>query len=627
MRLICGLVRFDGDRASPETLECMARALVSPGLAPVLRLGGDRQCGLAVLDFMPASDRIARSLPLGPSGSVLAADLRLDTPDDLRRTLSHGEADDESLMLAALERWCDLAPAKLLGDFAFACWNAKTQTLLCGRDVFGVRPLAYVHRPGVLFAFASFPKGLHPAIVDRRLDEAALVRRVLLLSRADETLLEEIRRLPAAHVLKVTASCALLRRYWRLDPDSAGRSALSAEEAARELRSRLEGAVACRLPASGPVAAHLSGGLDSSCVSVLAARELRRRKRSLYVFSLREANPEDYPADDESPYVESVLGQEPDMIWLPVTPPSYLEVIEGRMDVDGPILRDPEPPDGVLCRLAARQGCSFVLSGWGGDEGASFNGRGCLAEAFSRGQWSYLAHELAALARMREMSRWSVFRGEVLWNLVPDWLTNLRQRLRGRPSAHRDTARQLVAASMLPGVEEELRRHHPGRGLNAGLIRLRLLQGQFTTQRCETWAVIGARHGISFGFPMLDRRVAEFVVSLQAHHFIRDGYTRRVFRDAMQGVLPDGLRWRRHKFSPTPSLIPGTPEYGDALLRRIGVVSTHPRVRELFDLERMRSIALSLGSGRIPTAADPRVSRATALVVVLSCAAYVEQYY
>ncbi|MBI3893266.1 MAG: hypothetical protein HY303_17235, partial [Candidatus Wallbacteria bacterium] len=595
MRLICGLVRFDGDSVSPELLETMAKALVSPGLAPALRLGGDRQCGLAVLDFPAVSEGATLALPRGPSGSVLAADVRLDAADELRRTLGQSEADEESLMLSALERWSDGAGAQLLGDFAFACWNAKTQTLLCGRDVFGVRPFAYVHRPGVLFAFASFPRGLHPAIVDRRLDEAALGRKVLRLSLADETLIREIRRLPAAHDLEVTANRATLRRYWRLDDATAGKSQVSPEEAARELRARLERAVTSRLPATGPVAAHLSGGLDSSSVSVFAARELRRRNRTLHVFSLRAQRPEDYPADDESPYVQSVLAQEPDMAWTPVFPPSLVEVLEGRMDADGPLLLDPEPPDAVLCRLAAQQGCSFVLSGWGGDEGASFNGRGCLAEAFARGQWRYLASELTALAHARETSRWSVFRGNVLGYFVPDWLAELRQRLRGGPTGYRDVARQLLSASTLAGLDPGLRRHHPGPGYDAGLIRLSLLESPFTTERCENWAAFGGRHGIAFGFPMLDRRVTELAVSLQAGHFIRGGHTRRVFRDAMQGVLPDGLRWRRHKFTPIPSMAPTTPEHRDALLRRIAAAGTHPRVRELFDTEAMRSAPTKTG--------------------------------
>ncbi|MBI4868129.1 MAG: hypothetical protein HY816_14375 [Candidatus Wallbacteria bacterium] len=627
MRLICGLVRFDGDAASAETVDSMAKALIAPGLAPAVRVGGDRQCSLVVIDFSATDEGAARTLPQGESGSVLAADLRLDEPGELGRALGIADVEEERLMLAALERWGDDAPARLLGDFAFAQWSSKPQSMLCGRDIFGVRPLAYVNRPGVLFAFASFPRGLHPSIVDRRLDEAALLRRMLRVSRADETFVQEVRRLPAAHVLTATAGGVALRRYWRLDEASAGKSALLPGEAAHELRSRLELAVASRVRGAGPVAAHLSGGLDSSAVSVLAARGLRKRGCRLHAFSLRAARPEDYPADDESPYVEAVLTQEPDIVWTPVSPPRLVETLEGRMDADGPWILEPELPDGTVCRLAAQQGCSLVLSGWGGDEGASFNGRGCLAEAFARGQWRYVAAEVKALARLRERSWFSVFRGVVMERVLPDWLNDLRRRLRGEAAGYFDIARQLFSPSVLANVDKELSSSHSDEGLDAGLIRVNLLEAPFTSERCETWARFGGRYGVSFGFPMLDRRVVELAVALPPHHFVRDGCTRRVFRDAMEGVLPEPLRWRQTKFVPIPSMLPATPDHRDALLRRIEAVAAHPLLRTNFDFDRMRSFATDLSFDRPPVASDPRVPRAVVLAQVLACAAYVEQHY
>jgi asparagine synthase (glutamine-hydrolysing) len=54
-----------------------------------------------------------------------------------------------------------------------------------------------------------------------------------------------------------------------------------------------------------------------------------------------------------------------------------------------------DAPENAVCTRAEEQGVGLVLSGWGGDEGATFNGRGTLAELFLRGRWRTLAREVA----------------------------------------------------------------------------------------------------------------------------------------------------------------------------------------------------------------------------------------
>ena len=115
--------------------------------------------------------------------SIMAADVRLDEPCDapqagLGRDASKSE---DALLLATLELYRTVRSRPVLGDFAFASWNKSTPSASsCGRDAFGIRPLAYVHKPGKLFAFASFPKALHGAgIVPKKIDEDALARRMV----------------------------------------------------------------------------------------------------------------------------------------------------------------------------------------------------------------------------------------------------------------------------------------------------------------------------------------------------------------------------------------------------------------------------------------------------------------
>ena len=89
-------------------------------------------------------------LPLHDSvaGLTITADARIDNRDELfaalRVTPREGVSmPDSRLILLAYEKWGDRMPEHLLGEFAFAIWNARRHRLFCARDIFGVMPLHY----------------------------------------------------------------------------------------------------------------------------------------------------------------------------------------------------------------------------------------------------------------------------------------------------------------------------------------------------------------------------------------------------------------------------------------------------------------------------------------------------
>lgn len=262
MRLICGTFHLDGTDAPKELLRELAAHMDGSHLRPSLRLWQDGPVGLATLDFSASNESPPALLEIGPS--IMTADVRLDEPDLLRRVLGSDAPDTEDgLLLSALEKFgpCDLG--RVLGDFAFASWNRNTKRLICGRDIFGIRPLAYVYEPGKLFAFASFPKALHGSgIVPKTVNEDAVARRIIHAFRSDDCLVAGVNRVPPAHFVEVSSQGLSLVRYWQLDRAALGTRNCSPEDAARELQRLLNEAVRCRLPRTGETGAHLSGGLD-----------------------------------------------------------------------------------------------------------------------------------------------------------------------------------------------------------------------------------------------------------------------------------------------------------------------------------------------------------------------------
>lgn len=635
MRLICGFLHLDGRPAEATTLDAMAAAMVEPGLVPRIARRIDGPVALATLAFAepPAA------LPQGDSGLLLAADVRLDEPEWLAEALATGTAPagagrDGTLLRTALERWGVEGVGRVLGDFAFAAWDPCSRTLLCARDSMGIRPFFFLHRPDEIFAFASLPRGLHAGgFAARELDEAYLLGNLLATHYGPErSLFRGVERLAPGGWLRVSAERIERDHHWKPDPASAGRRIGRPEEAAEELAALIAEAVRCRLPAAGPVAAHLSGGLDSSAITILAARMLRGQGRPLLGYSFLPTPQGGFDPDGERPYVEAVLRQESDIVWTPIRIGDPAAFVLPRMDVDQPLPCHRTDPEAQVFADAAARGAGMLLSGWGGDEGATFNGRGALAEALLAGRWRTLAGEVRARAAEYGQSPSMVLRGEVLSYLLPDAVWTLGRRLLGRPPPPPTlaSAAVMLQRDAVAGVSVKKLPLEPDAVAN----RLRLLTGPHLSLRTEHWALTGARHGLAVAFPLLDRRVVAFALSLPSALFVRGGWQRRVFRDAMADVLPPEIRWRQSKLIPFPEFPVVLAAQRDGLLGQLAELREHPRVAGLFDLDviERRVRALPAAEEAVQRAASlcedrTTVAEAARLLRVVHFATYVQQHH
>jgi asparagine synthase (glutamine-hydrolysing) len=629
MRLICGLYRLDGAPASETLLRAMAAQMDVPRLRPSLALWREGPVGMAVLDFS-ARGRPALPLP-ATDGSVLAADVRLDEPAMVARKFgSTAPVADDALLQAALDRAGPSVVGEVLGDFAIAHWDKNAQRLTCARDVFGIRPLVYVHKPGELFAFASLPKALHGGgIVRKRIDDEALLRRLWNVPQ-DDCLVAGIKQVPPAHILEVSRDAMSVTRYWQIDRAAIGTRRCSPADAAREMRRLVDEAVKCRLPQKGEAGAHLSGGLDSSAIAVLAARELRDRGRRLYAYSFLDRQRNDVTLEDESEFVQAILQQEDDIDWTPIRPPGGPPPNRAPIDIDNLTSLRAEAPENQVCARAEAQGVDVILSGWGGDEGATFNGRGAFAELFRRGRWRSLAREISALKRERGWSVADILYRDVASYLVPQSIVGLVRRVAGK------TADATLVYQRAMSVDVRRYAAHTAEGLNPAAddreTRWRLMTSPSIALRAEIWAQTGARHGVAYAFPLLDRRVVEFSLSLPSDLFVRDGFRRRPFRDAMTGVLPPRVRLRHNKNIPFPSNMLLLTERTNALLARLDAYERQARVRRLIDVGYLRHLIESLPSedavrGQMVESDRPAAAAPIGAVAsLLALASYLDQH-
>ncbi|MFZ5746782.1 MAG: asparagine synthase-related protein [Pseudomonadota bacterium] len=595
MRLICGFLNLNGSPASAARLDRMIAAMTPPGQSPRVLRHVDGSVAMAMLAF---GETVPDAMPVGEDGIVLAADIRLDAPAALAEALGRPRsAAPDALLLAALARRdATQGLGDVLGDFAVAAWNPRDRTLLCARDAMGVRPLFVHETEGQLVIFASRPSGIHASgLVARRIDDRYFFSHLVGVAPGPErSLFEDIRRLPPGGWARFSATAAPRRAngsHWRLDRRLTGGRRITPEEAAEEMAALVRQAVRARLSATGPVAAHLSGGLDSASIAVLAHRALQPQGQSLLAYSFLHMPIGTYDPPGERPHVEAVLRQEQDMRWRPVDMGPLDQSLLLEMDRDQLLPVDAGIPNMRACADAAALGATMLLSGWGGDEGATYNGRGLMAEAALRGRWRWLLREARAMAKAQGMSLDTVLGSEVLQYLVPPGLVDASRRMRGKPvrQALSDSARLLVHPDMAhfaPPAERLLR-------ADAARNRYRLLTSPILAQRTEEWALQNAHHGMAAAFPLLDRRVVEFSLSMPSELFLRDGWRRRLYRDAMAGVLPDEVRLNPIKTTPFPELSLRMTAQRDDLLDRVRAWRDIPGVAGRFDLDALDAMLRS----------------------------------
>ena len=230
-------------------------------------------CRLAIIDRdggkQPLANEIGRVWAVHNGEIVNAADLRRELEAAGHRFSSRS---DTEVLVHGWEEWGRDLASRLRGMFAFAVWDGERRQLYLARDRFGIKPLYYA-RDDLLFAFASSARAVLAALpgLERRLDPEALDQLFNVgFVAAPRSIFSGICRLPAAHALLVSHDHQELIRYWRLElppPDAAG--AVDRAGSTEVVRARIRDAVATWSASDVPIAALISGGLDSAAVAVL----------------------------------------------------------------------------------------------------------------------------------------------------------------------------------------------------------------------------------------------------------------------------------------------------------------------------------------------------------------------
>jgi len=263
------LLRTDGQDAPPALINRLAEDMAYRGESRrAVLVQGAFAAGISIA--APASAVLDQY-----EGCTIAGTIRLHARTDLVRRLAAAgmrvEADmnDGALALRAFAAWGTACVERLLGDFAFALWDAKARRLLAATDRFSIRPIYYAQTAQGLLVGNSIGTLLASGWIAKTLDEKAIADYLVLGLNSDPagTIYTQIRSLPPAHCLIADASTARTRQYWSPPAQAGYRFHRSDDDYADELLAVLKEAVADRLPARGPIHLTLSGGMDSGSIA------------------------------------------------------------------------------------------------------------------------------------------------------------------------------------------------------------------------------------------------------------------------------------------------------------------------------------------------------------------------
>ncbi len=485
----------------------------------------------------------------GRSPLVLVFDGYLINREELADALGWaGEAvasrADSAFALAALERWGEQGPSRLLGDFALALWNESERTLLLARDGVGQRPL-YYHEGRGFFAFATTPRALLalPGVPDT-LDEGRFARSLLDLPGDPEgSFYTAIRRLQPGQQAILSEGRLRHRRYW--EPDYGRRLILKRDddyvEAARELLDR---AVKACLRIEGTPVAALTGGLDSSAVAVTALPHLPGgRLATVTAVHSAPVREQEGGYSDERPLVEAIARMHPGLDPAFLSGSGLHRWDERWTEM---FLRTGIPWRNIMniawlgpARDHARTlGARVLLSGALGNASLSWGGLEVLPGAFRGGQWGYVAREVRALAAAGGTTSLHQLWRRVLSPMLTTETRSRIDRLRGR----HDPAHWLRHSAIRPNLarelalEEETSRQKQAFARPAGELR----RAHFTSlqQLLETAGLSRAMHGLEMRAPLADRRLLEFCFAVPEAQYLRAGIPRALARRVLADRLP-----------------------------------------------------------------------------------------
>ena len=521
---------------------------------------------------------------------------------ELREALRPARAEwqsqtDTEVILNAYRHWGTRAFERLRGMFAFALWDDLKKQLHVVRDHFGIKPL-YYHATDARFLFASEVRTLLASgLVPRAMDEDGLVS-FLRFGAVESplTIIRDVKSLAPGHYLTVSREDGRLLMQERpyaqdlLHPN-ADSPITDRREAVEVLRNTLEESVRLHLASDVPLAAFLSGGIDSSAIVALMRQVAGERPKTFTVtFAEKE-----YSEGSYSREIARLFGTEHHEIFL--SEDNLLDKLPQALSaMDQPTI------DGVniyvIAQAVKQSGITVALSGLGGDE--LFAGYPSFRRVERLRRLSAIPDSVRqATARAGQ----ALFGGSVqqrkVWHLLAAG---------GTPHSAYTISRQVfsweeISSLLNKGRSNGHRQDTNGAGANHQVAdRLNAvsryeLEGYMMNMLLRDTDQMSMAHSLEVRVPFVDRVVVPYVLSLPGRWKVDAARPKPLLVDAVADLLPQETlrrpkmgftlpfeRWMRSALKPDLSETFASP----LPMERLGLSEYGRKVWATFDKDRKK---------------------------------------
>ena len=555
MSAISGLVSLDDRPIRMAWLDAMNAAAASGGPDGSGHwLHTNKQVGLAHRRLIEVPEDTVDHQPCTQSHVTIAADLRVDNRDELRRELRNtfvvtNRAEvvpDARYVLDAYLTWGACGFAKVVGDFAVVLWDERTHSLYAVRDCFGIRPLYYAVHNGILRLASTIAQlRSDPALPDD-LDDLAIEDYILkgCYSGYSTTIFQSIRQIPPAHYLCLGPDRRItLHRYWTQPAVDLLRYR-NPDDYERHFEDVFRQAVDARLRSVGSVGLMLSGGLDSGAIAGVAAPLLKQSGRGSDQLVGYSFVYDTLSQLDERQYIEPLVQQ------------TGIRSVYIYPENEAPFTRywPCDDPGGSSAYFPAWENihahmnqntCRVLLTGYGGETLLLSQSHAHFIDWFRSANWWRLARECAYhTQRHGRLPSWPL--RELIRRGVPMPLVHLRNLLKGMrekntPFWMSQSARRFRERTTRWRSDVLPRRFDT---LAKQIAYERLVAPQSAYVLWAELAQSGHRVGVTYRHPFMDRRLHQVVYALPLDVFFDHGYDRAILRRVLKPFVPDVVRLR-----------------------------------------------------------------------------------
>lgn len=442
------------------------------------------------------------------------------------------------LVLASFMKWGEKFVTKLNGDFAILIYQRKADQIFLFRDHLGIKPIAYSVINETLWVSSDYYSLCKTLYRNYDIDKEFIRNcyfgfgRLHSIQHYDCSILPNsmVKNVMPGHYIRFINGTVNDEKYWNPESISID-SKIDFEIAKNTLEELVSDAVKIRADKRFLASAHVSGGLDSGIVSTFVRKEYDLQSEFFgFCWSPPDAISEDITFDERKLAALTCKNAGISPVFITIKSQDHLKYLSGWRNTGDSFYEI------KVREIAKQKHINLIFSGWGGDEFLSFDNYGIDTDLIFNLQ-------LRSFFKRNSIKSPKKIISTLLYGIILPAFSIRSSSLRKAFTSHSKYLKTSVNSR-----SKTLNDHFFWRSRRD--VHLNLLNDYHITQRLDHWSINGIRSGIEYRYPLLDKRIIEYMLAVPSKVLFKDGVNRILLREIGNGILPDEIRWHVSKNDP-----------------------------------------------------------------------------